>query len=71
MYPQNAKAFIDAAEYEQAGDWWFLINNDWIDDWANYLNSKIRNGTATYESFFTAQDYTKTWNMLKTYTEKK
>ncbi len=70
-YPQNAKVFIDAAEYEQAGDWWFLLNNDWIDEWASYLNSKIRNGTATYESFFTAQDYTKTWNTLKTYTKKK
>ena len=40
--PLNAQVFVDAAQYETPGDWWYLKDADWIDDWANCLNNEVR-----------------------------
>ena len=40
--PLNAQVFVDAAQYEPPGDWWYLKDADWIDDWANCLNNEVR-----------------------------
>lgn len=42
MAPLNASVFVDAAQYETPGDWWYLKDADWIDDWANCLNNEVR-----------------------------
>ena len=40
--PKNSQVFIDAANYEQPADWWYLTNWNWIDDWADALNNRVR-----------------------------
>lgn len=50
--PQNSKIFIDACYYERPGDWWYLKDKKWIDDWASFLNGDVRNGVATLTQFY-------------------
>ncbi len=69
--PRNSKVFLDATSYEQAGDWWFLQDNKWIDAWAGKLNGSVRNGTMTFEEFFKSSDYSKTFGLLEKYTKNK
>jgi len=40
--PMNAQVFVEAAQYETPGDWWYLKDALWIDDWANCLNNEVR-----------------------------
>lgn len=40
--PKNAQVFVEAAQYETPGDWWYLKDGDWITDWANCLNKEVR-----------------------------
>lgn len=67
-YPMNSKVFIRATEYEQAGDWWQLRDNKWIDEWANVLNSSVRNGLTPYLDFYNSAAYNKTFEVLEKYT---
>lgn len=69
-YPYNSKIFIDATEYEVAGDWWYLRDNKWIDEWANVLNGSVRNGTKTFAEFYASDEYNKTFEVLEKYTQK-
>ncbi len=69
--PKNAKIFIDAAKYEGAGDWWYLYNKKWIDNWANVLNGSVRNGTMTMSEFYDCKEYKETFANLLEYSEKK
>lgn len=72
LRPYNAEVFIDAAMHEGEGDWAFLkTGSEWIDKWANALNSKVRNGTMTFMSFVNSSDFTDTFDVIKTYTKKK
>lgn len=68
--PKNSKVFIRATEYEQAGDWWFLQDNKWIDDWANKLNGSVRNATMTLTEFFRCDEYSGTFEKLDKYTNR-
>lgn len=65
--PRNSKIFIDATEYEEAGDWWFLKDNEWIDAWANDLNGSVRNGTMTLSQFYDGTNYKETFAKLSKY----
>ena len=69
--PQNSIVFVRAAEYETPGDWWYLTDKQWIDDWAGVLNGDVRNGNKTLSQFETDSKYLKTWSLLKEYTKKK
>ena len=69
--PRNSIVFVRAAAHQTPGDWWYLRDNDWIDDWAAFLNGQVRNGLKTLTEFEQSNDYTKTWNLLKEYTKKK
>lgn len=68
--PRNATVFVDAAEYETPGDWWYLADKLWIDDWAGVLNGDVRNGVKTLAEFEASQQYTGTYAKLKKYTQK-
>ncbi len=48
----NAQVFLDASEYETPGDWWYMVNKNWIDVWANPLNSQVRYGKITLAKYF-------------------
>ena len=70
--PRNAKVFIRAAEYETAGDWWYLKNNKWIDTWANVLNGSVRNGRLTMTEFYNSREYDVTFEtLIRDYCKKK
>lgn len=49
---KNLGAFVNAARYETPGDWWYMVDRDWIDIWANPLNSKVRYGEMTLQQYF-------------------
>ena len=68
--PKNSIVFVRAAEHQTPGDWWYLRDKAWTDDWADLLNGSVRNGTLTLSQFEAHTDYTKTWNLLKEYTKK-
>lgn len=68
--PRNSIVFVRAAAYETPGDWWYLRDKAWIDDWALVLNGSVRNGQLTLSQFEQHADYLKTWELLKEYTEK-
>lgn len=73
LSPRNIEVFERGAEYQTPGDWWFLKDGDWIDGdgcWANYLNQTVRNFKATMTTFYTVNDYLKTFDTLKKYTAK-
>ena len=72
--PSNLEIFIDGAEYQTPGDWWYLKDGDWIDtegEWANYLNSSVRNYSTTLKQFYATKDYYGTFDKLLEYTKKK
>ena len=50
-YP-NAEVLGEINAYSQPGDWWYMPNRSWIDNWASPLNSQVRNGSMTIEDFF-------------------
>ena len=68
--PRNSKIFIKAAEIQGAGDWWYLTDNAWIDDWAGVLNGDVRNGKKSMTEFFNSLEYQSTYAKLLKYTEK-
>ena len=68
--PHNSKIFINAAEIQGAGDWWYLTDNAWIDDWAGVLNGDVRNGKKSMTEFFESRQFMDTYEKLLAYTEK-
>lgn len=67
--PANVSVFLDAAEYEKAGDWWFLTDSQWIDEWAGNLHGAVRNGKMTFQKFFESSEYANTFGRLERYCE--
>jgi multiple sugar transport system substrate-binding protein len=45
--PKNYQVFIDAPSYQTVGDWGYLPDKDWINIWANPLNTDVLNGVKT------------------------
>ncbi len=69
--PRNSKIFIKAAEIQGAGDWWYLADNAWIDDWAGVLNGNVRNGKMSMTEFFNSKQFNDTYEKLLEYTKKR
>ena len=67
---KNVQVFIDACEYESPGDWWFLRDKKWIDDWASLLNGDVRNGKLTLSGFYDARVFKETQSLLDEYTKR-
>lgn len=70
LKPTNVHVFVDACEYETAGDWWLLRDAKWIDPWANLLNGDVRNGKITLSEFYQAEVFTSTQGRLDSFTKK-
>ena len=68
--PRNSIIFLNAANNQSPGDWWYLRDNQWIDPWAGLLNGSVRNGDVTLTQFYNSIEYNNTNDILKTYTEK-
>ncbi|NMA66580.1 MAG: extracellular solute-binding protein [Clostridiaceae bacterium] len=67
----NRKAIIDMAEICTVGDWSYVEDGEWINGWANILNTKVRDGNMTLDQFFTDATVLNTNELLKKYTSKK
>ena len=67
---KNLEVFIDACYYETPGDWWYLRDKKWIDDWANVLNGDVRNGVITLSQFYENQYFKSAQGLLYEYTKK-
>jgi len=52
QHPRNSSIFLRAAVNQTPGDWWYLQDNNWIDQWAPVLNGPVRNATMTIPTFF-------------------
>lgn len=68
---ENAIVFAKATAYETPGDWWYLKDKKWIDDWARVLNSDVRNGKKSLTQFYESAEYKNTQKLLNAYTAKK
>ena len=67
---KNLQVFIDAAYSQTPGDWWYLRDKKWIDDWSNVLNGDVRNGDMTLTQFYSDPKFIKTQSLLDEYTKK-
>lgn len=67
---KNLQVFIDACDSQTPGDWWYLRDKKWIDDWANVLNGDVRNGVMTLTQFYSNEKFLKTQSLLDEYTKK-
>ena len=54
----NYSIVVKAAAYEEIGDWSYLEDGEWVNHWANILNTDVRNGDMLLESFFTNETVT-------------
>ena len=66
--PKNSIVFVEAAEVETPGDWWYLPDGDWITDWANDLNYEVREGKMTLDQLW-ANNADETQEILYEYTQ--
>ena len=65
----SALAIVESSAVSRAGDWWYMPDRWWIDNWANPLNQKVRYGTLSFEKYI--YGYTEVSNRaLKEYREK-
>lgn len=49
---KNFSVVVKAAVYEEIGDWSYLEDGQWVNHWANILNTDVRNGDMLLEEFF-------------------
>ena len=47
----SALAIVESSALSRAGDWWYMPDRWWIDNWANPLNQKVRYGTLSFETY--------------------
>ena len=66
--PKNSIVFVEAAAVETPGDWWYLPDGDWITDWANDLNYRVREGRMTVDQLW-ANNADETQEILYEYTQ--
>lgn len=55
--PSNIVAFSEALNYQQPGDWWYMPDYFWVQQWCVELNSYVRNGKRSYEDWITGAKY--------------
>lgn len=69
--PTNKVVLADMAAIATVGDWSYVEDGEWINDWANVLNTKVRDGDMTLDEFFKDPAVVKTNELLKKYSSKK
>lgn len=69
--PTNKAAIVDMAAIATVGDWSYVEDGEWINDWANVLNTKVRDGDMTLDEFFKDPAVLNTNEVLKKYDAKK
>ncbi len=60
--PKNIQVFTEYGDVQRPGDWWYMPDNAWIDEWATPLNTQYRENNKTLDEFFAA--YTNATNAI-------
>lgn len=47
----NAQIVLNSAASCSAGDWWYMLDNNWISTWSTPLNKKVRYGDMELDEF--------------------
>ena len=47
----NSEIIADSMAEAKAGDWWYMPDRSWIDNWATPLNGSVRYGSLTLQEF--------------------
>ena len=47
----SALAIVESSALSRAGDWWYMPDRWWIDNWANPLNNRVRYGMLSFEEY--------------------
>ena len=50
--PANSRLLADVSLYERPGDWTYMPDDAWLNDWAPLLNSSVRNNEISLDEFF-------------------
>lgn len=69
--PDNKAALVEAADYCTVGDWSYVEDGEWINGWANVLNTSVRDGNMTLDQFFNDPVIAETNRVLRDYTAQK
>ncbi|MDR1093353.1 MAG: extracellular solute-binding protein [Clostridiales bacterium] len=66
--PYNNEVFVRAAQVQRGGDWTFMPDDAWIEEWAPTLNGDVLNGAKTLDDLYALVPAVNA--KLKTYTKK-
>mgnify|MGYP003755007121 CR=1 FL=1 len=55
---KNYSVAVKSAVYEEIGDWSYLEDGEWVNHWANLLNTDVRNGEMLLDAFFSNETVT-------------
>ena len=47
----GAITIVESSAVSRAGDWWYMPDRSWIDNWANPLNLSVRYGKMSFEEY--------------------
>ncbi len=48
----NMAAFSEALSFQRQGDWMYMPDHSWVEEWCVDLNAGVRNGTMTYAAWY-------------------
>ena len=68
---ENVGAIVLAARSAMQGDWSYVEDGNWITNWANDLNTNVRNGVKTIDQFWSDWEATTNDYLASHYTTKK
>lgn len=49
---RNAIVFSESLKFQKPGDWWYMPDHIWVEEWCVKLNSYVRNGLMTYAQWY-------------------
>ena len=49
---ENAILLAEVSEYQRPGDWTYMPDDAWLDEWTSYFNNQVRNSEMTLDEFF-------------------
>lgn len=48
----NAEIFSELLEFESKGDWMYMPDHLWVEEWCTDLNADVRNGKMTFDAWY-------------------
>ena len=60
---ENYQVLVKAATNGDIGDWSYLEDGEWVNHWANILNTDVRNGDVLLDAFFANETVTEFANI--------